>query len=178
VTALAKPDQILTTADTIAALPPALRKASRALDSLNVKGKLEEIRIFEIIWQEPGDVTVIAEDLVPPAAFSTRLMLQYRGAQIILDANRGRVAVGRDDVCEVVVSGKRTSRHHARIEWRRDKFVLTDQSTNGTFVLFDGEPEIVLKREEVPLRGRGWICFGDSVTQSESDIMEFEVLSR
>ena len=55
--------------------------------------------------------------------------------------------------------------------------MLTDQSTNGTFVLFDGEPEIVLKREEVPLRGRGWICFGDSVTQSNFNIMEFEVLS-
>jgi class 3 adenylate cyclase len=177
VTALAKPEQILTTADTIAALPPALRIASRALDSLNVKGKLEEIRIFEIIWQERGDVTVIAQDLPRPAAFSTRLLLQYRGVQIILDANRGGIAVGRDDVCEVVVSGKRTSRRHARIEWRRDKFVLMDQSTNGTFVLFDGEPEIVLKREEIPLRGRGWICFGDSVTQSNFNIMEFEVLS-
>jgi hypothetical protein len=55
--------------------------------------------------------------------------------------------------------------------------VLLDQSTNGTFVLFDGEPEIVLKREEVLLRGRGWICFGDSVTQAKADIMEFEVLN-
>jgi class 3 adenylate cyclase len=177
VTALAKPEQIFTTAETVAALPPALRKASRALDSLTLKGKTEEIHLFEIIWQEQADVTVIAEDLPRPAGFSTRLMLQYRGAQIILDANRAGVAIGRDDVCEVVVSGRRTSRRHARIEWRRDKFVLLDQSTNGTFVLFDGEPEIVLKREEVLLRGRGWICFGDSVTQAKADIMEFEVLN-
>jgi len=69
------------------------------------------------------------------------------------------------------------SRRHSIRAWRRDKFVLIDQSTNGTFVLFDGEPEIVLKREEVPLRGRGWICFGDSVTKSNFNIMEFEVLS-
>jgi predicted component of type VI protein secretion system len=39
------------------------------------------------------------------------------------------------------------SRMHARIERRRDKFVLVDQSSNGTYVRIDGEPEIQLRRE-------------------------------
>jgi hypothetical protein len=47
-----------------------------------------------------------------------------------------------------------------RIERRRDKFVLIDQSSNGTYVTVEGEPEIHLRREELILRGRGHVCFG------------------
>ena len=44
---------------------------------------------------------------------------------------------------------------HARIERRRDKFVLIDHSSNGTYVTMESEPEIALRREEMVLRGRG-----------------------
>ena len=47
-----------------------------------------------------------------------------------------------------------------RIERRRDKFVLIDHSSNGTYVTVQGEPEIVLRREELTLRGRGQVSFG------------------
>ena len=59
-----------------------------------------------------------------------------------------------------MIGDRLASRQHARIERRRDKFVLVDQSSNGTFVTVDGEPEIQLRREEMILRGRGRISFG------------------
>jgi predicted component of type VI protein secretion system len=42
---------------------------------------------------------------------------------------------------------RKASRLHARIERRRDKFVIVDVSSNGTYCTMDGEPEILLRRE-------------------------------
>ncbi len=65
------------------------------------------------------------------------------------------------------------SRAHASIERRRDKFVLTDHSVNGTFVTQDGEGELELHREELTLRGHGWIAFGQSRATS-AEAVEFQ----
>ena len=55
------------------------------------------------------------------------------------------------------------SRHHARIEKRKDHFVLIDQSTNGTYVTISGRTEIAVRRSEFVLYGSGQIAFGDSM---------------
>ena len=60
----------------------------------------------------------------------------------------------------MVIGDRMASRQHARIERRRDKFVLIDHSTNGTYCTVHGENEIELRREEFTLRGRGRISFG------------------
>ncbi|MGE8368678.1 MAG: adenylate/guanylate cyclase domain-containing protein, partial [Cupriavidus sp.] len=43
------------------------------------------------------------------------------------------------------------------------RYVLIDSSSNGTHVTIDGEDEFVLRRDEVTLRGHGWITFGQSM---------------
>ena len=62
----------------------------------------------------------------------------------------------------MVVDDEHASRHHCTIERRRDHFVLVDKSTNGTFVTFEGEQELALRRDEIMLRKSGWISFGQS----------------
>src|SRR5208282_5494182 len=55
---LAHGGQIFTTESTVAVLPDLLRMATRDLDALSVKGKAEDIRVFEVIWQENSDLTM------------------------------------------------------------------------------------------------------------------------
>ena len=62
---------------------------------------------------------------------------------------------------------------HARIERRRDRYVLVDHSSNGTFLSIDGEPEIQLRREEMMLRGNGRISFGHAHAKDPSETVEF-----
>jgi predicted component of type VI protein secretion system len=83
------------------------------------------------------------------------------------------VAIGRDAQNDVVVADRLASRTHARIERRRDKFVLVDQSSNGTFVTIEGEPEVQLRREELMLRGRGRISFGHSYAADPAETVAF-----
>src|SRR5713226_1620921 len=51
---LAEPDQILATQQTIELLSPELRTKTRHIDRAPVKGKQEEIDLYEVIWQETG----------------------------------------------------------------------------------------------------------------------------
>ena len=50
-TALAKGEQVILSASTAGALSPLVRARVREIDSLTVKGKQQEIGIFELMWQ-------------------------------------------------------------------------------------------------------------------------------
>jgi adenylate cyclase len=75
-----------------------------------------------------------------------------------------------------VIADRKASRLHARIERRRDKFVLIDHSSNGTYVTVQGEAEIALRREELALRGRGQISFGHAYEDDPSEVLGFSCL--
>lgn len=156
--ALAKGEQVILSAETADALSPNVRARVREIDSLTVKGKQKEIGIFELIWQgADADLTSLA---IRPMTRPSRLELRHGTREIELAESRPSLTLGRDAQNDVVIADKMASRAHARIERRRDKFVLIDQSSNGTYVTVEGEPEIHLRREELMLRGRGHICFG------------------
>lgn len=170
---LAKAGQILTTGSTVEALPPLLQQSTREIDVLTVKGKEEALRVCEVIWQAAEDLTMKAASVAPPPA-AARLVLRHGAVEKVLDASRSVLTLGRDAGCDIIISDRRASRSHARIERRRDKFVLVDQSTNGTYVTFLGEAEFALKREEVILRGRGRLSFGHAY-DPQGEIVEFRL---
>lgn len=173
-TAIAKANQIMTTGSTVARLPDLLRLSTREIAALAVKGKGEAISVFEVIWQTSEDLTMaitMQPNLASISMIIPRSLRLERGEFVlVLDPEHSGVVLGRDPNCAIVVADRQASRQHARIERRRDKFFLVDQSTNGTFVTFDGEPEIVLLREEVMLRGRGRISFGHSTDDNEETV--------
>jgi len=107
---------------------------------------------------------------------SVRLCLRYGGQVKLLDKNRPRVLLGRDSSCEITIRDRRASRNHARIERRGEHFVLSDLSTNGTYVTVNGEPELFLRCEEFVLRGSGTIAFASSANSPAADIAEYEHL--
>lgn len=169
---LAKGMQIITTQATVGQLSPALRDSTRQIATLSVKGKGNDIEVCEVIWQDSGDLTMTSPSLrVPTAQIS--LLLAHGARELVLEEANAALLLGRDASCQIVLSDRMASRVHARIERRRDKFFLIDQSTNGTFVTFAGEPEIALRREEAMLRGQGQITFGHSIRQSNEETVDF-----
>ena len=155
--ALAKGGQIILSASTAKALSPYLRGALREVDVMTVKGKEKDIGIVELVWQVSADLTTVA---ARPVLRGAEVELRHGERTIRLDADTSALTLGRDPQNDVVIADKSASRLHARIERRRDKFALIDQSSNGTYVTFDGERELLLHREELLLRGRGRISFG------------------
>ena len=172
---LAKSMQIMTTRSTVARLSPLLRGATRPIAALSVKGKGDDVEVCEIIWQASDEQTMMTLSIMP-AFKSVELRLQHAGQEFFLEQVNTGIVLGRDASCHIVVTDRMASRQHARIERRRDKFFLIDQSTNGTFVAVAGEPEIILRREEVMLRGSGCIAFGHSVDRAGDEVVEFSIL--
>lgn len=171
---LAKAMQIITTQATVDQLSAMLRASTRSIAALSVKGKGDDVAVCEVIWQGGEELTMATPSILPPVREAT-LLLRHGGREIVLDPSCGSVVMGRDAGCEVVVADRMASRQHARLERRRDKFFLVDQSTNGTFVCVAGEAEITLRREEVMLRGRGRIAFGRSADEQDAETADFEV---
>jgi hypothetical protein len=144
------------------------------LDRVAVKGKREPLEIFELSWQDSEDLTTLGTrfEEVP-----TRLKLVFGSRELWFDAVGGNaLRLGRDAACDIVIVDRRVSRQHARIEKRRDKFMLIDESANGTYVAVDGEPEICLRREELVLRASGRISIGHRTGDADAIVVEFHCL--
>lgn len=171
---LAKSGQIITTADTVAALPELLKESCREIDSLSVKGKAENVHVCEVLWQEGADLTILSGRMASAVTMDIQIELQYGAATLLLGPSKPMATFGRDAACDFVISDPRASRSHAKIERRRDRFVLVDMSNNGTFVTFKDEAEFVLKREEVILRGTGQVAFGHAA-DADTRLLRFSV---
>ena len=171
--ALAKAEQVILSAQTRDALAPALKQRVRQLDFLTVKGKHDDIAICELLWQDSeAELTAMA---TRPRALPAHIRLRHGSIELELDEARPSCAIGRDPQNDFVIADRLASRLHARIERRRDKFVLVDQSSNGTFVTIEGEPEVHLRREELILRGKGRISFGHTHGDGLGERIEFHV---
>ena len=168
---LAAKGQIMTSRETVDRMTQSQKAFSRRLYSIEVKGKAQEVDLYELLWQQSGEETALAtrSDVRKEHA---RLRLRYLQQEILLDGERSSLTLGRDKFADVTIVDRMGSRLHGKIEYRLGKFVLADHSANGTYVTFENEPEIVLRREEVVLRNRGSIAFGQS-RQTATEVAEF-----
>ena len=94
----------------------------------------------------------------PSSRLRLRLTVQER--EFLVDDQRPQAVIGRSEESDLVVRGNLISRLHARIEFHRNRFMLTDQSTNGTFVQPDGQEEAFVRRDSIQLKGTGTIGLG------------------
>jgi adenylate cyclase len=175
--ALANADQVLTTQQTVDALSPMLRARCRQMFPIRVRGRHEEIVACNVMWRTDPDLTEI--NLTRAAITRTRetvLKLSRQGqVHIVRSAGTG-ARIGRDKENDVVVDSQFASRVHARVFAREGHFVIVDQSSNGTYLLADGNSaEILLRREEAVLGERGWIGLGNSATRQGDHALRYRV---
>jgi class 3 adenylate cyclase len=170
---LAKSGQIVTTAATVDALPAPLRAATRDLDRLAVKGKQDAMRVYELIWRDDEDLTVLGTRGAVPLLSGRVLRLQHAGRTLLMGAELSTVLIGRDAGNHIVIRHRSASRLHGRIECRRDKYYYVDLSTNGTYVAVAADEEMLLRREQIMLRGRGRLAYGHSGADPRAELVLF-----
>jgi hypothetical protein len=172
-TSIARGKQIITTQAVVDNLSKALANGVRLYDEAMVKGKQEEIKMYEILWGQEDVTGIISQaELVKHPAFSF-LKLVYSNAEYVMKPTDALILIGRGNQCDLIVDTMLVSRTHARLEYRRGKFVLIDQSTNGTFVKIQDGAEVYLRREELPLSGEGVISLGESVEVRSKNMIQF-----
>jgi hypothetical protein len=161
-TSQAKAKQIITTLSTVERLSPEWQSTARQIDIATVRGKADEVVLFEVLWQ-PEEAT----SMLPTVGLGRnknvrpkRLSLRYQGREVTVGEGRKSATLGRAEDNDVVVKGNLISRLHARVEASRDKFTLVDESTNGTFVQTNTGEEIFVRRDSTQLTGEGVIGLG------------------
>lgn len=172
---LAKRDQIVTTADSVRNLAASSGVCTRSLGKTHVPGKRGLLDIVDIIWQEnTTNITSFREaDVLAEVHHDTRLALEFQGVTVTMTETSQPLVLGRDPSADVVVEAEWVSRYHAAIEYRRGFFVLSDASTNGSFVSLGGDIPVFLHRDELLLRGSGTICLGQSCDKDPSLALGF-----
>lgn len=120
-------------------------------------------------------VVAIDDGLQNAQQLQKQLRVSYRGQSWVIDAAHPTLLFGRETGNDIVVSDPRVSRQHARIELRNGQFYLADSSTNGTYLLEEGNPEHCVKRDELALAEKGHIGCGFSVGDNMLDAVAFAV---
>jgi len=182
VAAVAKRDQIVTTEQTIKALPEDCRRMATEFDRVAVKGRVGEIGMFMVQWDEEADATRMRT--VMPSAGATapqsKLQIAFGESSVQLFTEGKALTMGRSPECSLVVATTFASRLHARVVMRRGKFVLIDESTNGTYVLpggpSSGAQEIFIKREEFILPAKGVVSLGQSCSAADAKLINFAMV--
>lgn len=178
VASLTRADQIMTTKAAADALPPPLQQKTRHIQRAELKGKQEHFDIYIVIWEmdDSQSTRIIAPELRPSPENSNELVLRYRDRSLKVNRERKSVALGRGDACDIPVNNSLASRQHLRVELRFGKFILVDQSTNGTYIRFAGGNKEHVVRAEITLPENGVISLGQSFAENPTELVEFSII--
>ena len=173
-TEIAEAGQIITSKNVVEKLPPEAQNLAGKFDKVKVKGKKEPISIYDILWEREDVTTIVtASKAAPIQVKEDALILEYHKNQFAVTNDGPAFKIGRSEDTDLVVDSTFASRNHARSDFRRGKFVLTDQSTNGTYVKTNDGKVVYLRREELPLWGSGIIAVGEAISPDNENTIAF-----
>jgi adenylate cyclase len=183
ISSLAKPMEILISGELERGLPDGLQSLARRVPPLTVKGKKQPLRLYAILADStasregPAETLCLSQTLTIMGERSSagRLELCFLDRTILLSSEE-ELTIGRDTDCGLAVPSRHASRLHARIFGRRGRFVLADQSSNGTFLVPGRRSKLHLIREEAILYGSGNVYVGEDPATNEVEPIRYRIL--
>lgn len=101
------------------------------------------------------------------------IYLTYHERITEVSSKSNDIMIGRSKSSNIIVDTDCVSRYHAKLVYRKGKFVVIDQSTNGTFIKTQGGQEVFIQNEEYPLSGSGFISLGKTVSVDNEHLIYF-----
>lgn len=176
IVAFAKSGQIMTSKETVQALSSALQAQTRLVERIPSAGQTGRISVYQVIW-ERRELTTARTYLAATDAFTAVLQLKHHDQVVKLKPEQSGFTIGRNADNDLAICDDYTSRHHVQIIFRKGKFVLIDQSTNGTFIVDKDQSQAFIHREEYVLQHEGWIGLGELRFSEHPDVIAFSVFN-
>lgn len=177
VVAITRADQVMTTQAVIDQLPATLREKTRQIMRADFKGKQTGFDISIVIWE----MDEMMNTRIGQSAFRKtpetihELVLSYRETTLKVSKERPSVMLGRSENCDLVVYNTFASRQHLRIELRFGKFILIDQSTNGTHIQNANGKISHTLREELILQNEGTLSLGQPYEENPVELVHYAI---
>ena len=154
----------------------------RKLGLMEICGKAGLQMLYQVEWrenEEPDSLTMqaaLVSSFAPADSILGQIQFSWHGVDMSFTSSDAPVHVGRATHAQLSINDPRVSRLHARIDWRNSGFVLTDMSSFGTWVRFDGsDVPVQLRRDACNLHGTGEMALGVSFADSSAPVVKFQV---
>ena len=167
----AKVGQILLDVSVFESLPPDIKCKVRYVDRIPAKGISKPLDIYEFMWEEEEVITHSSETVITYDHGHNRCRLKYGKRFLVLDAENTSVVLGRGAEADLVIQDENASRTHLKIQFRHGKYVVTDESRNGTWIE-TGRGLFLLRRKETHiLHGKGRISLGQLPNEAKETVL-------
>jgi class 3 adenylate cyclase len=174
---IAAPGQIIMTDATQARLSDALKLLARPVFRAVLKGHSTDTTLYEVLWRtDRADQTesfFATRALRLAASDDGGLTLSLGDQQVCVNYQHPVVTLGRHASCDLVLADPGVSHRHARVELQGTSFFLIDQSINGSFVILDDQPEIMVLHRDLVLDGAGRLSPGRSFGENPQSVITF-----
>ena len=178
VTQTAKPREILITEVVFNDLDDTLKASAQHTGAILVKGNKTPLGIYEFVWEDFDTTLAIDRDIL--SKFSKEhhscLELKLQDQSYEISNQVPRLYLGRQSQNDIVISEKSASRFHAFIELREGQFVLSDNSSNGTFIYPNDAKPYHVKQQESYLEGSGALCLGADSGADAAQAVHYRVM--
>ena len=171
----AKPRQIVATRAVIEKLSPQSHHLKKYIGRITARNISGEIELFEILFGEQQTTMVMDAREIGDALFCSNLYLRHGRRLITVDVKRPVISIGREDYNDIVIKYSWVSRTHAYLENRNGVFIVSDKSSNGTFIYPENAESTYINQREHPLVGKGVIFIGREKSgehEDSDDIMD------
>src|SRR3989442_8984775 len=116
-----------------------MKDQTRALDRLPVKGREQEVDVYEVLWRQSEELTYMASRAPgPPKQPPARLCLRHGGKEKIPGPGHEVIKLWRGNSWDIVIAERKASSEQSRIERPRAKFIFVSVSSNRPFVTIHG----------------------------------------
>jgi len=152
-----------------------LSRARLRLYDLDAAGTETDGRLCQVTCNEETITRIAIPTQHQESTSATpSLKLRWREYTLTVVPESPSLTIGRGDQSDIRIESDLASRIHARLGFQQTNFILTDQSTNGTFVQIDDDEEVYLHHEQIVLRGSGVISLGRQIRGGPGKFIYFK----
>ncbi len=101
--------------------------------------------------------------------------LNFNGDSHVLTEKDTTFLMGRDPSCDVTIPGRYVSRSHAIIVYKNGKFLLQDDSFNGTYIRFNNGKKVHVSSQEQILTSNGVMSLGEPIKKNTKMLVKFKL---
>jgi len=177
ITQMAKPREILISEEVFKALDESLKPSAQQSTTKSVKPSATPLKLYEFVWEDFDTTVALDRGKLSQLrqAPHTCLELKMRDQTFTVTGENPRLYMGRQSQNDIVVAEKSVSRFHAFIELRDGQFVLSDNSSNGTFIYPNEARPYHVKQQEAYLEESGALCLGADSGADASHAVHYRV---
>lgn len=174
ITSLANATKTLITGSVVEQLSAAFKNDIRPFDRVSIKGKSDPLRTWEILWKtSDSDMTIMVGKPHQRTTRNPMVTLTVENKKYPLQQHLLPLVIGRSNQADIFVDSKLVSRTHVVIDYSRGNFIITDKSTNGSYIKAKDGKSLFFKNEHVFLVGQGEISLGEPIKSESPHVINY-----